>query len=130
MRFEITNKYSINTIMDFKSVMTEWVTLKGQLLAARKDINVLNKREKDLRTFVTQHMSRNEISTVRVPDNGVKVNFKVKKSRGAITKDVVKEGLLRYFSGNVEQADLVWKIIQETAPIKEVTGVTLTTLKD
>ena len=34
---------------DFKAVMTEWLSLKHQLAAARKDMAVLNKREKELR---------------------------------------------------------------------------------
>jgi hypothetical protein len=32
--------------MDFKTAMTEWVTLKAQLAAARKDLSVLTQRER------------------------------------------------------------------------------------
>jgi len=49
--------------MDFKTAMTEWVALKAQLAAARKDLQTLNTREKDLRKFVTVHMKQNEIDT-------------------------------------------------------------------
>jgi hypothetical protein len=113
--------------MDFKSAMTEWVNLKAQLAAARKDISVLNGREKDLRKFVTEHMARNEIDTVRVQDK-VKVNLKTKKTRGGITKDVIKKGLGTFFGGNEAQVEGAFQAILDAAPEKEVTGVTVTGL--
>ena len=111
--------------MDFKAAMTEWVNLKAQLAAARKDLGVLNGREKDLRKFVTGHMQQYEIDTVRVQDK-VKVNFKVKKTKGAITKDVIKKGLGSFFGGNDAQVEGAFQAILDAAPEKEVTGVTVT----
>ena len=105
--------------------MTEWVNLKAQLAAARKDLTTLNQREKDLRKFVTEHMARNEIDTVRVQDK-VKVNLKTKKTRGGITKDVIKKGLGTFFGGNEAQVEGAFQAILDAAPEKEVTGVTLT----
>jgi hypothetical protein len=113
--------------MDFKAAMTEWVNLKSQLAAARKDLSVLNGREKDLRKFVTEHMARNEIDTVRVQDK-VKVNLKKKKTRGGITKDVIKKGLGTFFGGNEAQIEGAFQAILDAAPEKEVTGVTVTGL--
>ena len=111
--------------MDFKAAMTEWVNLKAQLAAARKDLGVLNGREKDLRKFVTDHMTRNEIDTVRVQDK-IKVNLKTKKTRGGITKDVIKKGLGTFFGGNEAQVEGAFQAILDAAPEKEVTGVTVT----
>lgn len=115
--------------MDFKSAMTEWVGLKAQLAAARKDLSVLNGREKDLRKYVTEHMARNEIDTVRVQDK-VKVNFKKKKTRGSLTKDVIKAGLRSFFGGNEAQIEGAFQAILDAAPLKETAGVTVTGLKD
>ena len=115
--------------MDFKASMTEWVTLKAQLLAARKDLSVLNGREKDLRKFVTVHMQQHEIDTVRVQEK-VKVNFKLKKTKGAITKDVIKKGLGSFFGGNEAQVEGAFQAILDAAPIKETAGVTVSGLKD
>jgi hypothetical protein len=114
--------------MDFKAAMTEWVALKAQLAAARKDLGVLNGREKDLRAFVTKHMKDNEIDTVKVQDK-VKVNFKTKKTKGSLTKDVIKKGLTNYFGGNEAQVEGAWNAIQDAAPIKESDGVMVTGLK-
>lgn len=114
--------------MDFKTAMTEWVTLKAQLAAARKDLQTLNKREKDLRKFVTVHMAQNEIDTVKVQDK-VKVNLKLKKTRGSITKDVILSGLRTFFGGNEVQIEGAWNAIQDAAPIKETQAVTVSGLK-
>ena len=113
--------------MDFKQAMTEWVGLKAQLASARKDLSVLNSREKDLRKFVTQHMKENEIDTVRVQDK-VKVNFKVKKTKGPLTKEVIKAGLRSFFGGNEAQVEGAFQAIQDAAPTKEAAGVSVTGL--
>jgi hypothetical protein len=115
--------------MDFKNVMTEWVGLKAQLAAARKDLSVLNVREKELRQLVTEHMARNEIDTVKVQDK-VKVNFKKKKTKGSITKDVIKTGLRSFFGGNEAQVEGAFQAIVDAAPTKESAGLTVTGLKD
>jgi UDP-N-acetylmuramoylalanine-D-glutamate ligase len=115
--------------MDFKQAMTEWVALKAQLAAARKDLSVLNKREKDLRQFVTQHMKQNEIDTVRVQEK-VKVNLKTKKTRGGITKDVIKKGLHSYFGGNEAQIEGAFQAILDAAPVQEKAGVSVSGLKE
>ena len=114
--------------MDFKNAMTEWIALKAQLAAARKDLSVLNVREKDLRQFVTVHMKENEIDTVKVQDK-IKVNLKTKKTRGGITKDVIKRGLTTYFGGNETQVEGAWNAIQDAAPVSEKSSVSVTGLK-
>ena len=114
--------------MDFKQAMTEWVALKAQLAAARKDLSVLNKREKDLRKFVTTHMKEHEIDTVRVQDK-VKVNLKTKKTRGGITKDVIKKGLNTFFGGNEAQVEGAFQAILDAAPVQEKAGVSVSGLK-
>ena len=115
--------------MDFKNAMTEWVALKAQLAAARKDLGVLNQREKDLRKFVTVHMQQNEIDTVKIQDK-VKVNLKVKKSKGSITKEVILRGLRSFFGGNEAQVEGAWNAIQDSAPTKETASGSVSGLKE
>jgi hypothetical protein len=114
--------------MDFAGVMNEWISLKMQLSAARKDLSVLNKREKELKQFVTNHMADNEIDTVKVKDK-VKVNLKTKKTKGGLTKDVIRVGLMNYFEQDAGRADGAMQAIVAAAPIKEVSSVTVSGLK-
>ena len=115
--------------MDFKTAMTEWVALKAQLAAARNDLGTMNKREKDLRKFVTIHMEQNEIDTVKLQDK-VKVNLKKKKTKGSITKDVILKGLRTFFGGNEAQVEGAWNAIKDSAPTKETASVSVSGLKD
>ena len=114
--------------MDFAEVMNEWISLKSQLAAARRDLSVLNKREKELKNFVTKHMAQNEIDTVKVKDK-VKVNLKMKKTKGGITKDVIRIGLMNYFGQDAGRADGAMQAIIAAAPTKEVASVSVSGLK-
>jgi hypothetical protein len=111
--------------MDFKNATNEWISLKVQLAAARKDLKVLNKREKELRKFVTLHMKENEIDTVKVQDK-VKVNLKLKKVTGSITKEVIRRGLTTYFGGDEVRVEGALNAIQDAADTKEVPSVSVT----
>ena len=108
--------------MDFKNATNEWIAIKTQLAAARKDLSTLNQREKELRKFVTKHMGENKIDTVNVQDK-VKVNFKLKTVKGSITKDVIKKGLTTFFGGNEAQVEGAFNAIQDAVDVKEVAGV-------
>lgn len=108
--------------------MTEWVGLKAQLAAARKDLSVLNGREKDLRKVIEVKMKTEEIDTVKIQDK-VKVNFKMKKTKGSLTKDVIKTGLGMFFGGNEAQVEGAFQAILDAAPVKQTDGVTVTGLK-
>jgi hypothetical protein len=112
---------------DFKAVMTEWLSLKHQLAAARKDMAVLNKREKELRAQVQGHMKEiketQDVDTVKV--NQEKVSLHTKESRGSITKNVILAGLRAYFSGDDTKVEQVYQIIVDHAPVKERNTITV-----
>ena len=113
----------------FKQAMNEWVGIKAQLVSVRKDITVLNKREKELREFVTVQMKTLDIDTVKVRDK-VKVNLKTRTTKGAITKDVILKGLRTYFSGDEVRVEGAFKAIQDSVDVKEKSTVTVSGLKD
>jgi len=115
--------------MDFKAAMTEWVGLKAQLAAARKDLGVLNKREKDLRKVIEVKMKSEDIDVVKVHDK-VKVSLRTKKTKGSITKDVILSGLRKFFNGDEAQVEGAWNSIQDSAPVKEVSSVSVSGLKE
>jgi hypothetical protein len=112
---------------DFKAVMTEWLSLKHQLAAARKDMSVLNKREKELRAQVQGHMKEmketQDVDTVKV--NQEKVSLHTKESRGSITKNVILAGLRAYFGGDDTKVEHVYQIIVDHAPVKERNTITV-----
>jgi len=112
---------------EFKAVMTEWLSLKHQLSAARKDMAVLNKREKELRSQVQSHMKEikttQDIDTVKI--NQDKVSMHTKESRGSITKNVIRAALRSYFNNDEAKVDHVYQIILDHAPVKERNTITV-----
>jgi predicted phage tail protein len=108
---------------EFKAVMTEWLSLKHQLAAARKDMSVLNKREKELRAQVQEHMKEIDIDAVKV--NQEKVSMRTKEVRGSITKQVIMSGLLAYFNGDETRAEQLYQIILDHAPVRERSTITV-----
>lgn len=95
---------------DFKRSMVEWVSIKKQLASVRKDVSVLNKREKELRVTIQTFMKKNEIDACNAP--GARVTYASRKTKGAFNRSVVREGLLQYFSGSEETVDRVMEIIE------------------
>ena len=115
--------------MAMRDVMSEWLALKSQLKAARADLGVLNKREKELRTEVQQYMrtlkTEEDVNTVRLEDK--KVSYQQKESRGSITKEVILKGLRAFFGNNEAQIEGCFQSILDSAPVKEKTVLTVRT---
>lgn len=102
----------------FKQKMNEWVALKAQLAAIKKDTQVLTKREKELREFITKEMKQSEIDTVKVKE--VKVNLKSappkRKSLPKQVLDMIQRGLILYFGGDVAKVEGAINAIMDSAP--------------
>ena len=117
---------------EFKAIMTEWLSLKQQLAAARKDMTVLNKREKELRAQVQGHMKEiketHDVDTVKI--NQEKVSLRTKEARGSITKNVILAGLRAYFGGDETRVEQVSQVIVDHAPLKERNTITVKKSKD
>ena len=103
---------------NMRDTMTEWLGLKTQLKAARADISVLNKREKELRSEVQTYM-KTEAADVDVKVDGHKVSYQKKEGKGSITKEVILKGLGYFFGGNEAQIDGAFQAILDAAPTKE-----------
>ncbi len=102
----------------FKQRMSEWISLKAQLAAIRKDTAVLSKREKELRELLKTDMRQAEIDTVNVRDK-VKVNLKKKVTKQAISKSVmtmIQKGLSSYFGGDLARVEGATQAILDAAP--------------
>ena len=112
---------------DFKAIMSEWLSLKHQLAAARKDMAVLNKREKELRAQVQEHMKEiketQDVDTVKI--NHDKVSLRTRETRGSITKQVILAGLRAYFGGDETRVEQVYQAIVDSAPVKERSSLTI-----
>lgn len=109
---------------EIRDVMSEWLGLKSQLKAARVDLGILNKREKELRAEVQRFMKRmkseadEDVEPV-VKLQGQKVSLQTKESKGTITKESILNGLRTFFGGNEAQVEGAYQAIVDATPVKE-----------
>jgi CO dehydrogenase/acetyl-CoA synthase beta subunit len=97
---------------ELKHKMSEWVELKKQLAAAREDMKVLNKREKELKSFIAGYMKVNQIDKINLRKG--KVSYKETIRKPSFTKKVVEQGLTVYFNGDVARVESVMTCILDT----------------
>jgi hypothetical protein len=112
---------------DFRTAMSEWVELKKQLTEARKDMKVLNSREKQLKAYVQSFMQESKIDKVNLKKG--KVTLKTSKRKGGLTKVNVEDGLRVYFQGDEARVEGAMTCIQDNLPIKESSSVSMTGVK-
>lgn len=112
---------------EFKKAMDEWVELKRQLASARKDMSVLNKKEKELKAYITTVMCENEVDTITLADKSGKVTRKTKQKKPPFNKKTVQQGLTVFFDNNQQQVESAISCIESTADAdsEEVSSVML-----
>ena len=111
----------------FRMAMKDWVDLKQQLTSARKDMKILNTREKQLKEYIKNYMKRQEIDKVNL--KGGKVTLKVSQKSGSFTKAAVQNGLSIYFQGDEVRTEAVMTCILDNIDKKETEVISLTGLK-
>lgn len=111
---------------EFRKAMADWVELKRQLTDARKDMKVLNTREKELKQVIAGYMKNTEIDTVNLKKG--KVSLRKKVSKGSMTKKAVEGGLMIFFQNDEAQVERAMNCIQDTLGEKETDVISLTGL--
>ena len=108
----------------FRTKMSEWVNLKKQLGEARKDMRILNQKEKELKTFIMNFMSEKGIDNVNLKKG--KVSLRTTKKKQALTKDKVQSGLLKHFQGDEVQTETAMNCIIDNLEVKNSNIISLT----
>ncbi len=108
---------------ELRSVVTEWIELKNHISQARKDLNVLAKREKALAEVIKQNMVQQDVDDIKVQDK--KVRLRTRNSKGSITKDVIQNGLTSYFSGDEVKVEGAMKAILDSAPVRQTSSLSV-----
>ena len=108
----------------FRTKMSEWVTLKKQLGEARKDMKLLNNKEKELKSYIMSFMSEKGIDNVNLKKG--KVSLRATKKKQALTKDKVQSGLLKHFQGDEVMTETAMNCIIDNLEIKDSNVISLT----
>ena len=111
---------------EFRKAMSEWVEIKTQLVEARKDMKILNTREKDLKEYVKTFMKQQQIDKVNLKKG--KVTLKTTKRTGTLTKKTVEEGLRIYFNNDETRVEGAVNAIYDQVGTHESDNISLTGL--
>jgi hypothetical protein len=110
----------------FRSAMSDWVELKKQLTSARKDMKILNTREKQLKEYIKNYMKNQKIDKVNLKKG--KVTLRTSTKTGSLTKAAVLNGLNVYFQGDEVRTEAVMTCILDNIPKSESEVISLTGL--
>lgn len=113
---------------EFRVRMAEWVELKKQLSEARKDMRVLNQKEKELKGFIGEFMKTQKIDNINLKKG--KVTRRVTQKKPTFSKKTVEAGLGVYFQGDEVRVESAINCILDSVPAEERDVVSLTGIKD
>jgi hypothetical protein len=108
---------------EFKNAMASWVDIKTQLAAARKDMKILNNREKELKEYIKVYMKNQQIDNVNLKKGKVSLRHTTKKA--TFTKDAVRNGLTIYFGGDETRTEGAMTCIIDNIPETESDVISL-----
>ena len=111
---------------EFRSAMADWVELKTQLAEARKDMKVLNEREKQLKEFIKAFMKNQSLDLVNLKKG--KVTLKTTTKKSSMTREAVRKGLGVYFGGDEAKVDGAFQCILDNLDTEEADVISLTGL--
>jgi hypothetical protein len=106
--------------------MSDWVELKKQLTSARKDMKILNTREKQLKEYIKNYMMNQKIDKVNLKKGKVTLRTSIKS--GSLTKAAVLNGLNIYFQGDEVRTEAAMTCILDNIPKSESEVISLTGL--
>ncbi len=109
---------------DLRTAMSDWVALKTQLAEARKDMKILNTREKELKEYIATWMKSTETDHIKLRKGQVSLKTSVRS--GTMTRAAVERGLLDFFRGDEVQAEAALMCILDGIESRETTVISLT----
>ena len=113
---------------EFRVKMTEWVDLKKQLTEARKDMSILNKKEKELKKYIGDYMKDQGIDNINLKKG--KVTRRTTEKKPTFSKKAVEEGLGVYFQGDEVRVEAAVTCISDNLPSEPRDVVSLTGIKE
>jgi len=113
---------------ELSNSVSKLVELNKQITEAREDIKVLTQAEKSLKLQVKKLMTDNGLDVINLKKGKISVRKSSRKT--GLNKTSVREGLVSFYEGNEQQAELVLKVILDSLPVKESTSLALTGIKD
>jgi len=113
---------------ELRKTMAEWVELKKQLVEVRKDVKLLNTREKQLKEAIKSFMETQKIDKINLKKG--KVTLKNSQKKGSLTKKAVESGLEIYFNHDSVKVESAMNCIMDNLETKDTSVISLTGIKE
>ena len=113
---------------ELRKTMAEWVELKKQLVEVRKDVKLLNTREKQLKEALRICMETQKIDKINLKKG--KVTLKNSQKRSSLTKKSVESGLGIYFNNDSVKVETAMNCILDNLETKDTSVISLTGIKE
>jgi hypothetical protein len=113
---------------ELRKTMAEWVELKKQLVEVRKDVKLLNTREKQLKEAIKSFMEAQKIDKINLKKG--KVTLKNSQKRSSLTKKAVESGLEIYFNHDSVKVESAMNCILDNLETKDTSVISLTGIKE
>jgi hypothetical protein len=117
---QISNVEEINDeeLEKFKHNVKNWIEYDNQILKLDNKRKELIKQRNSYNELITKFMKSYKVDDLNI-DNGEKLKYQVKQTKGAFNKKSLESNLQSYFTENIETAKKLFAFLDEKRTLKE-----------
>jgi len=117
---QISNVEEINDeeLEKFKHNVKNWIEYDNQILKLDNKRKELIKQRNSYNELITKFMKSYKVDDLNI-DNGEKLKYQVKQTKGAFNKKSLESNLQSYFTENIETAQKLFAFLDEKRTLKE-----------
>jgi hypothetical protein len=121
---QISNVEEINDIEleKFKHNVKNWIEYDNQIIKLDVKRKELIKQRNSYNELITKFMKSYKVDDLNI-DNGEKLKYQVKQTKGAFNKKSLESNLQSYFTENIETAKKLFTFLDEKRTLKETESI-------
>lgn len=121
---QISNVEEINDdeLEKFKHNVKNWIEYDNQIIKLDIKRKELIKQRNSYNELITKFMKSYKVDDLNI-DNGEKLKYQVKQTKGAFNKKSLESNLQTYFTENIETAKKLFTYLDEKRTLKETESI-------
>jgi hypothetical protein len=121
---QISNVEEINDdeLDKFKHNVKNWIEYDNQIIKLDIKRKELIKQRNSYNELITKFMKSYKVDDLNI-DNGEKLKYQVKQTKGAFNKKTLESNLESYFTENIETAKKLFTFLDEKRTLKETESI-------
>jgi hypothetical protein len=121
---QISNVEEINDdeLEKFKHNVKNWIEYDNQIIKLDIKRKELIKQRNSYNELITKFMKSYKVDDLNI-DNGEKLKYQVKQTKGAFNKKTLESNLQSYFTENIETAKKLFTYLDEKRTLKETESI-------